>query len=107
MEGPPGVERIHQVHIVALVNLRPMRSGDVPSSPALIERGALIGHKSASMRGTRFAGDGVNGTDQQSGNAEGNRSLMAPQAIAAARKRGPGGVLKHVKLHTLRRIERR
>lgn len=83
-------------------------TGDVPSAPALGERGTAIGDVAGGVqtRDTSFVG--IQGTDQQAGHAEGLRAQVALQAhLPPGNKRAVVFANFHgVEIHAQDRVER-
>src|SRR5579863_2537702 len=85
------------------------RTADIPSAPAVFDRGTIVGDKSASdVFGGHSRGD-VLRTDDQTGHSQRLAALMALQADFAARKRwlGRPGHVQGIKNDSLFGIERR
>src|SRR5271154_4838821 len=72
----------------------PMRASDVPTAPAFVETGAIVGNERASVRLARLGvRDRMHRTHQDSRDAHGGRALVASQAIVATRKLRTIGLL--------------
>src|SRR5579864_1235440 len=88
--------------------LRAMSAGDVPAAPTFVKGGAMIRHERIAVLFAGSAGGGMHGTNQESGDRQGNGPLVTAETIVAAdehRLRRAGGV-QAVEDHTLLGIER-
>src|SRR5712691_2690828 len=88
--------------------LRAMSAGDVPAAPTFVKGGAMIRHERIAVLFAGTAGGGMHGTNQESGDRQGDRPLVTAETVVAADEYGlqSAGVVQAVEDHTLLGIER-
>src|SRR5579863_1138527 len=88
--------------------LRAMSAGDVPAAPTFVKGGAMVRHERMAVLFAGAAGGGMHGTNQESGDRQGDGPLVTAETIVPADEHGlqSAGGVQAVEDHTLLGIER-